>query len=128
MITAKLYPEKITRGDTFSFLLSFFEEVPGTPPAPPTEVAFDLSVYDEIILNVRETDQYSPLVFEKKLSTGGIIVQGTGSNELAINVTTAESQRFGSGIYYYDVRFIVGNSVKTLLQSSISVTSNISAL
>jgi hypothetical protein len=128
MIKVEIYPERTTRGDSFSFMLEFFEEVPGTPPLPPTEVPFDLSVYDQIIMDVRETDENSPLIFNKKLSTGGIVIEGEGNNKLAINVTSEESERFGSGIYYYDVRFLVGTRVKTLLHSNIIVSSNITSL
>lgn len=84
-----------------------------------------LSVYDEIVLEVRNGRDYkAPLILRKSLSDGGITVQNT--NEVVFNLkTTAEG-----GVYFCDVRFrsIASGDYKTLLKGVVPVEDNISRI
>lgn len=115
----------IRRGDNLYLVLTF--EEPGEGEAPAT--AFDLSVYDNIICEFREGPaQHTPLVHRATLADADIVISGAGNNIMVIELPANTTNEFGPGTYHYDIRFVLGDQVESLLGGIVNVTSNISEI
>jgi len=121
----KLGTYQIVKGDNLYIVLQFEEPADGETPA----VAFDLSVYDEIVCEFREGPaDYTPLLLQTQLSTGEITLSGDDNDTLLITIPGSTTENFTEGTFHYDIRFIIDEYVETLLSGIIDVTSNISQI
>jgi len=133
----------IVRGDSDTQMLEFFEVINDI------EVPFALTVYTDIIMDVRE----NPYEKAKKVFTlslgDGIDVTGVDDNELMITISSERSELFGGKayqlpantcvttfgikqdvcaepmLYFRDIRFKIGDDVKTRLNGRYLVEHNI---
>jgi len=123
MIPASLTTKKIIRGDTFSELLVF-----NTIDASAVETPIDLTIYDDIVMDLRKgISRRAPLI--ESFSIGNnILITGDDNNELSILYPAETTDQMGAGNYYRDIRFVTGNEVKTYLYGIISVNENITEI
>jgi len=109
--------EKISlvRGDEFVLVLSFLEG----------ETTYPLSTYTNIVSDFRERQSESSNLIASCEIGDGILID---ENTLTLTLTSDESKAFDEGIYYYDLRFLIGDVVETHLYGQIEITQNTTAI
>ncbi len=118
----ELEKKKITRGDNAYIQLTFTETSEESP------VAFALDIFDNIICHFREgAAAYAEKIIGKSLGEG-IAIEGEQDNILVITLSAEDTNAFDEGIYVFDIRFYVGESVKTKLTGLLEVEANISEI
>lgn len=132
----KLDQVEFVRGDYYVESFAFYEDEEETTP-------IDLTVYDEIYMDIRvEPKESSKRILRLSLGNG-ISITGDNNEILMIEIESDNSelfsssfyqlnmstgtlaQRTASGIYYRDIRFIINDVVFTMLNGKIKIISNI---
>lgn len=132
----KLDQVEFVRGDYFTESFAFYEDEEETTP-------IDLTVYDEIYMDIRvEPKESSKRILRLSLGNG-ISITGDDNEILMIEIESDNSELFSSsfyqfnnstgtlaqrtvsGIYYRDIRFIINDVVFTMLSGKIKIISNI---
>lgn len=128
---------EIVRGDDFTELLTF-EYVDNDVNLP-----FDLTVYDDIIMDVRRKGKEdADIMFTLSLGNG-LTVGGDDDNELTIYIDHTNSNKFIAdysnftttyGVptpvkyHYRDIRFVTGGIVTTLLKGTYKIKHNVTRI
>lgn len=118
--TGALEPILLTKGDTFSLSLAFFEDSEQATP-------LNLEQYTEIKMQIRTAPSASTGNLIATASLGaGISVMGADHNVLDINVPLATEQ---VGRYYFDIRMKTSaNVIATPLTGVIVINANVTEL
>lgn len=121
-MTAQLNDIQVYRGDNAYIVLRFAQA------GETTTTPYPLTVYSEIMMDIREDYESSPLIVRKSLTLGTIQIDGVNNDTLNIELTSADTKNFYGGKYRLDIRFFVGNTVRTHLKGIVYVTENTTAI
>lgn len=135
----KLEQVEFVKGDYYIESFAFYEDEEETVPV-------DLTVYDEIYMDIRIQPKESSKRILRLSLGNGISITGDNNNILTIEIESDNSrlfnssfyqlnvstgtlvQRAASGIYYRDIRFIINDVVFTMLNGKIKIISNITSI
>jgi len=127
---------ELVRGDDYTESLTF------TYTENDVVFPFDLSVYDDIIMDVRRKGkEESNIVFTLSLGDG-LTIDGDDDNILVIGIDHINSNKFDADysqftntvtslqpkFYYRDIRFVLNGTVSTLLKGTYKVKHNVTAI
>lgn len=91
------------------------------------DVPYDLSIYDNIIMDIRYgISNESRLLYSLSLENGAITINGDDNNIIIFRIEKEYTKDFATGIFFRDIKFIKGDDVKTLLKGKIEIRKNIS--
>lgn len=130
-----LRDESFVKGDTFTEPLVFTEIIDDV------ETPFDLTIYSDIRMDVRNKPYESATRFLSLSLGNGISISGDDNNILIISLTAEDTELLatnhnqlassgtytlsGDRYYYRDIRFIIGDEVATKLNGRYKVINNI---
>ncbi len=120
MITAKIKPFNITRGNTYQEPL-----IITTYNNDDNEIPVTLTGYT-ITMDIRNgVTNKSPLLYSCSTGDGSIFTEGDVHNIIVINIQPEETIKWKGGKYYRDIKFEKDGEVYTYLEGIIQVRENI---
>ncbi len=114
----KIQDVRISEGDNLSFSIALFKDYK-------KKVLFDLSIYDNILLQVRtRSDSEGDLILGADLGNG-VEIDAVTDNIILIDAGNFEEK---AGRYYYDIKLLKNGKIETPCYGMIEVINKVTVI